>query len=153
MNRKEALVLDFQSTQDFIGKCDDHMFKIKNWALITTSAVVAYSISSNTEFVVFANLVLVLAFLYLELVYKSFQDSAIDHSTDISERIDKALSGDDVKHTVGSGYEFGFGRKLQYPSLKQCWNVLRNKNRRHIVRFYGMISIFSIGAYLLNRSY
>lgn len=74
MNRTEALKLDFQSTQDFISKCDDHMFKIKNWALIITSAVIAYSISSNQEAIVLTNLALVFAFLYLELIQKSFQD-------------------------------------------------------------------------------
>jgi len=75
----EALKLDYDSTCAFIDKCDELMFRIKNWALITTSAVVAYSISSQQELIVFSNLILVPAFLYMELIYKSLQDSAIDH--------------------------------------------------------------------------
>lgn len=152
MNPIEALRLDFQSTEDFIGKCDEHMFKIKNWALLTASAVIAYSISAGQEAIVFANIVLVLAFLYLELIYKSFQDTAIDHSIDVSKRIDQAIreSGQNATQT---DYEFGFGRKLVYPSLLQCWRVFRNKKRRHIVNFYGLIVLFSVGAFFLGRYY
>jgi hypothetical protein len=153
MNRDEALTLDFQSTQDFIGKCDEHMFKIKNWALISTSAVIAYSISSGNEAIVFANLALMLAFLYMELIYKSFQDSAIDHSVELSEIIDAAIVGESRDDENSSPYSFGFGRKLVYPSIAQCWRVFRNKQRRHIIRFYGMISMFSVGAYFVGLNY
>ena len=150
MNLIEALRLDYETTSDFIDKCDDHMFRVKNWALITASAVIAYSISTDVENIVLANIILVLAFLYLELIYKSFQDTAIEHSTDISKRIDQAIRAPGVS-TELDNYEFGFGRKLLYPSLGQCWRILRNGNRRHIVNFYGLIAIFSIGAFLIGR--
>ena len=150
MDPVKALTSDYDSTLNFIDKCDTHMFRIKNWALITTSAVVAYSISSGAEFVVFVNLILILAFLYLELIYKSFQDSAIAHTTDISDRIDRALSQDGVDDLI-TGYKFGFGRKLQYPSISRCEKILRNKNRRHIVNFYMLIAAFSVGAFIVGR--
>lgn len=43
----EILKEDFAQTVGFIDKCDDHIFKIKNWALLTSSAVIAFSISQN----------------------------------------------------------------------------------------------------------
>ncbi len=150
MDPIKALTSDYDSTLDFIDKCDTHMFRVKNWTLITTSAVVAYSISSSTEYVVLVNLILIPAFLYLELIYKSFQDSAIEHTTDISERIDRALSQGTSEDLIG-GYNFGFGRKLQYPAISRCLKILRNKNRRHIVYFYGFIGLFSIGAFIIGR--
>jgi len=150
MDPVKALTSDYDSTLGFIDKCDAHMFRIKNWALITTSTVVAYSISSGTEFVVLVNLVLIPAFLYLELIYKSFQDSAIEHTTDIAERIDRALSQDNTDDLV-AGYEFGFGRKLKYPSLSRCMEIFRNKNRKHISNFYSFIVLFSIGAFIVGR--
>jgi hypothetical protein len=145
----DALKEDYDSTLAFIDKCDQHMFTIKNWALVTTSAVIAFSISQGEHMIVLINLVLILAFMYLELIYKSFQDTAIDHSTDIAERIDRHLAGD-----VGEllkGYKFGFGRRLQYPSIGQVGKVLRNRFRRHIRNFYGIIALFSVGAFYVGR--
>ena len=146
----EALKEDYESTLGFIDKCDDLMFKIKNWALVTTSAVIAFSISRDQDSIVLVNLVLILAFMYLELIYKSFQDAAIQHTTDLAERIDKHLAGEAAELLL-QDYRFGFGRKLQYPSLGQIGKVLRNKYRRHIVNFYGLIALFSLGALLVGR--
>jgi hypothetical protein len=146
----DALERDYESTLAFIDKCDDHMFKIKNWALITTSAVIAFSISRDKHLIVLVNLVLILAFIYLELIYKSFQDTAIDHTTDLAARIDKHLRGADQPELL-DGYAFGFGRKLLYPSLHQVGKLLRNKHRRHIVNFYALIALFSLGALVVGR--
>lgn len=66
----EALHKDYESTLSFIDKCDDHMFKIKNWALITTSAIIAFSISREMPLIVLVNIVLISAFIYMELIYK-----------------------------------------------------------------------------------
>lgn len=150
MDPVKALTSDYDSTLGFIDKCDAHMFRIKNWTLITTSTVVAYSISSGTELVVLVNLVLIPAFLYLELIYKSFQDNAIDHVTDVAERIDRALSQDSSEDLI-AGYEFGFGRKLKYPSLSRCTIIFRNKYRKHISNFYSFIVLFSIIAFFVGR--
>ena len=48
----ETLQKDYVTTLGFIDKCDDHMFKIKNCALITTSAVIAFSISRDKNLIV-----------------------------------------------------------------------------------------------------
>ena len=150
MDPIKALTSDYDSTLAFIDKCDAHMFRVKNWALVTTSALIAFSFSTGIESIVFVNLVLILAFLYLELIYKSFQDTAIEHTTDISERIDRSLDSSD-SGTLIDGYKFGFGRKLEYPSFSRCYSILRNKARRHIVNFYSFITLFSIGAYAVGR--
>ena len=73
----EALREDFSQTLAYIDKCDDHIFKIKNWALLTSSAIIAFSISQDHDAFALANLALLVAFIYLELIYKSFQDTAI----------------------------------------------------------------------------
>ena len=148
MKTSEALTLDYQSTCAFIDKCDDHIFKVKGWALVTSSAVIAYSISSGSYVVVFSNLLLVPAFLYMELIYKSFQDSAIEHTTELSERIDRSLRTTTTEPIAG--YSFGFGRKLQYPSAGQCLKILVNPQRRHILNFYGLMLVFSFGAFLIG---
>jgi len=145
----EAVMADYESTLGFIDKCDDHMFKIKNWALVTTSAVIAFSISRDQDLIVLVNLVLIPAFMYLEVIYKSFQDAAIQHSTDLAQRMDMHLTGESDGPLL-IDYKFGFGRKLQYPSLKQICKVLRNKYRWHIVIFYGLIALFSLGALLVG---
>ncbi len=96
----DALREDFAQTLGFIDKCDDHIFKIKNWALLTSSAVIAFSVSQHHTFFALANLALLIAFIYLELIYKSFQDTAIEHSADISARIDRYLADPVVSRWV-----------------------------------------------------
>ena len=101
---------DFEQTIAFIYKCDEHIFKIKNWALFTCSAVIAFSVSQSKEEIALANLVLIFAFIYLELIYKSFQDTAIKHSEEISKRIDKYLE-DSNQEGLLKGYKHSYGRK------------------------------------------
>lgn len=144
----EALKEDFAQSLEFIDKCDDHIFKIKNWALLTSSAVIAFSVSQDQDLIALANLALLFAFLYLELIYKSFQDSAIQHTTDISERIDRYLA-DPTAADLLAGYSHSFGRKLEYPSLRRVFLVLRNRNRRHILNFYLLLALFSFGAFVV----
>jgi len=145
----DILKEDYDGTLAFIDKCDQHMFAIKNWALVTTSAVIAFAISKGQHTIVLVNLILIPAFAYLELIYKSFQDTAVEHTTDISERIDKYLTGNASE--LLSGYKHGFGRRLLYPSLSQVRKVWVNKYRRHIRNFYGVIALFSVGAFYVGR--
>jgi len=145
----EILREDFAQTVEFIDKCDDHIFKVKNWALLTSSAVIAFSISQNHDAIALANLVLLIAFIYLELIYKSFQDTAILHTTDISQRIDRYLS--DPTSELLIDYTHSFGRKLHYPSTGRVFSILGNRNRWHIFNFYWLLALFSIGAFVLAR--
>jgi hypothetical protein len=139
----EVLREDFAQTLAFIDKCDNHMFTVKNWALITTSAVIAFSITQNHYRVAFVNVGLLVAFIYLELIYKSFQDTAIEHNTDISTRIDRFLA-DQTSHDLLAGYTHSFGRKLKYPSVARVFSLLGNLNRWHILNFYGLLAAFSV---------
>lgn len=146
----DVLKEDFSQTLEFIDKCDDHIFKIKNWSLLTSSAVIAFSVSQNREVIALANLVLLVAFVYLELIYKSFQDTAIQHTTDISKRIDMYLA-ETTAMTLMNGYSHSFGRKLEYPSVRRVFSILCNRNRRHILNFYFLLAIFSVGAFVVGR--
>ena len=141
---------DFAQTVAFIDKCDDHIFKIKNWALLTSSAVIAFSISQNRPVIALANLALLIAFIYLELIYKSFQDTAIQHTTDISQRIDNFLVDTSVADLL-DGYNHSYGRKLQYPSVCRVFSILGNLNRWHILNFYALLAVFSVCAFVIAR--
>ena len=141
---------DFEQTIEFIDKCDDHIFKIKNWALITSSAVIAFSISQDRDVIALANLALLVAFIYLELIYKSFQDTAIQHTADLSQRIDAFLSDSSTAGLL-TGYQHSYGRKLQYPSVRRVFAILKNQNRWHILNFYVLLVVFSCGAFLIGR--
>lgn len=143
---------DFSQTLGFIDKCDDHIFKIRNWALLTASAVVAYSFTSNHEGLAFANIALLLPFMYLELMYKSFQDSAIEHTNDLSGRID-AFVANPIASALGSAYSHSFGRKLKYPSVGRVFSLLRNRQRWHILNFYLLLAAMSVGAYLVGMGF
>jgi hypothetical protein len=146
----EILKEDFAQTVGFIDKCDDHIFKIKNWALLTSSAVVAFSISQKHDVIALGNLALLVAFMYLELIYKSFQDTAIQHTIDISQRIDKYLV-DPSGAELLAGYSHSYGRKLQYPSVCRVFTILGNRNRWHILNFYLLLALFSVGAFGWQR--
>jgi uncharacterized membrane protein len=150
MQKIEALREDFAQTLGFIDKCDDHIFKIKNWALLTSSAVIAFSVSQHHGAIALANLTLLVAFIYLELIYKFFQDSAIEHTTDISHRIDRYLV-DPTTPDLLQDYNHSFGRKLRYPSVCRVFSILGNPGRQHILNFYGLLAAFSIGAFVVAQ--
>lgn len=146
MQPLDVLREDFVQTLGFVDKCDNHMFWIKNWALLTSSAVMAFSVSQDRAALALVNLALLFAFIYLELIYKSFQDSAIEHSSDISQRIDKYLADPSCTDLL-AGYTHGFGRKLQYPAVRRVFSILANRKRWHILNFYVLLGLFSVGAF------
>jgi hypothetical protein len=88
--------------------------------------------------------------MYLELIYKSFQDTAIQHTIDISQRIDKYLV-DPSGAELLAGYSHSYGRKLQYPSVCRVFTILGNRNRWHILNFYLLLALFSVGAFGWQR--
>jgi len=149
LNSIDLLKEDFAQTLAFIDKCDNHIFQIKNWAILTSSAVVAFSVSQGHNGFALANPALLIPFMYLELIYKSFQDAAILHTTDISQRIDNYLAGQ-KETALLTGYNHSYGRKLQYPSVVRVFSILRNRNRWHILNFYFLLSLISIGAFFVG---
>jgi hypothetical protein len=150
MDPIDALREDFAQTLAFIDKCDNHIFQIKNWALLTSSAVVAFSMSQSQHYIALSNIALLIAFVYLELIYKSFQDTAIQHNMDISARIDKYLAEPKAQDLL-VGYSHSFGRKLKYPSVPRVFSIIRNRKRWHILNFYLLLAMFSVAAYLVAR--
>ena len=149
MKSIEILKEDFSQTLGYIDKCDGHIFKIKNWALVTSSAIVAFSISQDNDVIALVNLPLLLAFIYLELNYKLFQDTAIEHTTDISSRIDRYMV-DPSATNILEGYSHSFGRKLKYPSIGRVFAILGNPNRRHVLNFYVLLALVSFGAFMFG---
>lgn len=145
MDHIDLLREDYSQTLSFIDKSDEHMFKVKNWALVTSSAVVAFAISQDRELMVLGNVFVLIAFLYLELMYKSFQDSAIEHNADISNRIDRYIANENDEELL-QGYTHSFGRKLKYPSVGRVFGVLKDSKRRHISNFYVLLVFFSLAA-------
>lgn len=148
MHSIEILREDSAQTLEFIDKCDVHIFKIKNWALITSSAVIAFAVSQNHDLISLANLIFLICFIYLELIQKSFQNAAIKHTWDISKRIDRYLTDPEASDLLEE-YEHGFGRKLEYPSVLRVFAILRNRNQWHILNFYGLLALISIGALIV----
>ena len=61
MEKLDIIREDLGQTLCFIDKCDEHIFKIKNWALVTSSAIIAYSIANENSHIVLANIVVVVA--------------------------------------------------------------------------------------------
>ena len=95
-------------------------------------------------------LALLIAFLYLELIYKSFQDVAIQHNSEISHRIDLYLANTSDSELL-TGYRHSFGSKLKYPSVPRVFGILLNRNRWHILNFYILLALFSVGAFVVSR--
>ena len=146
MDSIDILREDFEQTVAFIDKCDSHIFKIKNWALLTSSAVIAFSVSQDHDAIALANILLLVAFIYWELIYKSFQDKAIEHCSDLSSRIDAYIQSQDQEKLVKE-YKHSYGRKLVYPSITHVFSLLKNRNRWHILNFYMLLTFFSVGAF------
>ena len=140
---------DFEQTLGFIDKCDNHIFQVKNWAIATSSAVIAFSISQNHDGIALLNLPLFFAFMYLELMYKFFQDTAIQHTDDISRRIDKFLSNSQTDLLTDNKHSFG--RRLQYPSFCRVFSVLGNRKRWHILNFYLLLTLISVIAFAVAK--
>ena len=65
------------------------------------------------------------------------------------ERIDKYLSDPDTTELL-VGYSHSFGRKLNYPSVPYVFGILCNSNRWHILNYYVLLALFSIGAFVLG---
>jgi hypothetical protein len=146
MESIDILREDFSQTVAFIDKCDDHIFKIKNWALFTSSAIIAFSVTQDHGAIALSNLALLIAFIYLELIYKSFQDTAIEHTSDISNRIDMYLLNPSTSSLL-ENYNHSYGRKLKYPSICRVFGILKNSSRWHILNFYVLLAAFSIAAF------
>ena len=87
-------------------------------------------------------------YLYLELVYKSFQDAAIAHQQDLADRVDLFING--KLDNVVAGYEHGFGRKLRYPAVLWVFGNLIRETHRHILNFYLLLTFFILAVFILR---
>ena len=143
---------DYQASLNFIDKCDDHLFRIRNWALFTVSAVIAFSFHKNTSWICHANYLIVTSFLYLELVYKSFQDDVIKLCRDIDERYEKQIKSSNNEN-IWSDYIIGMGRHIKRPGYYKVIKTLFNQDKIHIITFYILLCIFSYGSSYAIKNY
>ncbi len=131
MKEKEAELLkfDYEKTLAFLDKADGWLFQIRNWALVSCSAVVTYAVSIERTIVLLANIFLILCFCIFELIYKSFHEDCIKKSHELEELIQKSL---DTKSELPSDYQFGIGHAILVPRFKRLLSILLNRGRWHI---------------------
>ena len=141
----EVLKLDYEKTLAFIDKTDLLIFKIRNWAILTSSAVIAFGFTKDSYFILTLNLFVISAFLFIELIYKGFHESGIGHSFYLENQIQSYFLGKDID----SDYVFGLGHAIVHPDIKTMIANLKRKNRWHIVAIYGLLVFASLFSMLL----
>ena len=77
MTREEALLLDYEHSCRFVDKMDGNLDRLRNLAILSGSAVIAYAVSKHVAGILVANIVVCTAFFALELVQKSFHEDGI----------------------------------------------------------------------------
>ena len=140
---KTTVLLDYEVTRNFIDKIDGQLFQIKGWALFTASGVIAYGVSQKSEFILLTNIVVVSAFCFLEMIYKTFHETAIGRMP-LLERI---IHGDlKPRYKLPLDYRFGLGAEINPPSWKAIKRIFTHPGRWHLVGYYFMIILGTIFA-------
>jgi hypothetical protein len=125
----ELIKFDYERTQDFVDKADGFLFQIRNWAMVSCSAVVTYAVSEKNGIVLLANIFLVFGFCTFELIYKSFHEDCIRKGYELEKLLLQSL---DTKSELPSDYQFGIGHAIRVPRFKGLVSILFNRNRWHI---------------------
>jgi flagellar motor protein MotB len=138
---QELLLFDYEKTLEFLNKADGLLFQIKNWAIVSCSAVLAFGVSQKSLIIVAGTFFLIAGFCLLELVYKSFHDDCIAKSYGLEKLIQDSLKPSFV---LPSGYEFGVGHAIEPPRFRRLLGLLLKKDRWHIGIFYFMIGVLAL---------
>jgi hypothetical protein len=134
---------DYQATLSFIDKLDGQLFSIRNLTIVSGSSVIAFAISKDKPSVLLANLIVVPAFLLLELAYKCFHEDGIVRSVYLERAIEVArLTGD-----VPPDYRFGIGQSIRPPSPRRLLELLVHSKRWHIRIVHLLLLLVSAAAY------
>jgi hypothetical protein len=72
------LKLDYEAARAVVDKFDGHLFAVRNWAVTTTGAIAALSLSVAQPLVLLVGLGPSVVFAFLELMYKGYHDEAVD---------------------------------------------------------------------------
>ena len=145
---REMLLLDYDKTLAFIDKAEGHLFQIRNWAIVSCSAVVAFAVSQQSPIVLAANVFLVSCFCLLEVIYKSFHEDGIQKSYYLEEVIQKSS---DASFQLPEDYQFGIGHTIALPRPGKLLRILFNRDRWHIGALYvGLFLLTALAAAYLK---
>jgi hypothetical protein len=146
---RQILFLDYDKTLAFIDKADGQLFQIRNWAIVSCSAVVAFAVSQKIPIILAANAFLVICFLFLELIYKSFHEDCLGKGHYLEVLIKQSL---DPSFKLPTEYQFGIGHEIKAPKLRKMFKILFSCERWHICAVYlGLIIVTALAAvYLLK---
>ncbi len=111
------LELEFEYLQKANDKFDVSRFTIKNWAVTTTGALLALSVTADSSGLALLGLVTVAVFAYLEVLYIYIQDHVIARCNRVEElldstmRTDGPLAMDDYRFGISQGFKGRFEPK------------------------------------------
>lgn len=136
----DLLKLDYEAARAVVDKLDGQLFAVRNWAVTTTGAIAALSLSVERPLVLLAGLVPTVLFAVLELMYKGFHDEAIAKSKSVETQIQRIAMS---RSALDPDYRFGIGGWIHRPGIRRMtWTFL---NRREISTFYiGLILILLV---------
>ena len=136
---RELLELDYRTTQSFIDKADDILFRIKNWAITTNGGIFALAISTKNKNVLVVNLVLIACFWLLELFYKCFHEDAMEQNKKIEEYLFEDTEDSEIRKKK---YVFGLGHTIKLPRVKKMIEIIFK--RLHITFLYLVMLLVTI---------
>jgi hypothetical protein len=141
----DFLKLDYEAAQAVVDKLDGHLFAVRSWAVTTTGAIAALSLSVEQPLVLLVGLMPIVLFAFLELMYKGYHDEAISKSKYVETQIQRVAV---ERSSLDPDYRFGIGDWIHRPRIRRMtWTFL---NRREIPTFYvGLILILllALGIY------
>ncbi len=139
----QLLKYDYDKTLAFIDKADEWFFRIRNMAVVSSAAIIAFGISERQVLIVCVVPFVVLGFWFYELIYKSFHESCIGKGYRIEELLDSELR---QETTLPDDYEFGIGHAIRVVALRRLWCLVYSKNRWHLYVPYIALLLFSVFA-------
>jgi len=142
----EIIKLDYEKTLSVLDKIENLLFQIKNWAVISCSAIIVFGISQKSMLILCTNFFLVLAFCFLEIIYKSFHEDCLEKSYKLEELITQSLV---PTSQLPENYQFGIGHKIEPVKIKRAFAIFSNKERWHIRAFYLLIILSTTIALVL----
>jgi hypothetical protein len=133
----DFLKLDYEAARAVVDKLDGQLFAVRNWAVTTTGAIAALSLSVEQPLVLLVGLVPTVLFAFLELMYKGYHDEAIAKSKYVETQIQQVAV---ERSSLDPDYRFGIGGWIHRPQIRRMtWTLL---NRHEISTFYvGLILI------------
>jgi hypothetical protein len=138
----DFLKLDFEAARAVVDKLDGQLFAVRNWAVTTTGAIAALSLSVEQPLVVLVGLVPTMLFAFLELMYKGYHDEAISKSKYVETQIHRVAV---ERASLDPDYRFGIGGWIHRPRIRQMtWTFL---NRREISTFYVGLIVILLAAF------